>query len=125
VGAGAGFGKSKPRRRAAAGKKLRVCLAPCAAVRAVHRRTTVQTLDCSLAFGSTLQADRCNGWLDLRPTFAGYKWRSQAINFGAAREVKRSHSLTPAGWMFKSFSDTGEYAADGHTAGVSLVNRRT
>jgi hypothetical protein len=75
--ADAGCGKSKPR-RPAAGRKLRVCPAPCAAVRAVHRRTTVQTLDCSLASGSTLQADRYNGWLDLRPTFAWYKSRSQA-----------------------------------------------
>ena len=52
--------------------------APCAAVRAAHRGKTVQTLDCSLASGSTLHADRCKGWLDLHPTFAGYKSRSQA-----------------------------------------------
>jgi hypothetical protein len=47
------------------------------------------------------------------------------IIFGAAREVKRSHSLTPRGRKFKSFSDTGKYAAAGNTARVSLVNRCT
>jgi len=44
---------------------------------------------------------------------------------GAAREVKRSHCLTLRGWKFKSFSDTGKYAAAGNTACVSLVNRCT
>jgi hypothetical protein len=48
------------------------------APQSAHRRKTVQTLDSSLASGSTLQADRCKGWLDLHLTFAGYKSRSQA-----------------------------------------------
>jgi hypothetical protein len=65
------------------------------------------------------------GGLIYAPRLQGISGDLKQISFGAAGEVKRSHSLTPAGWKFKSFSDTGKYAADGNTAGVSLVNRRT